>query len=86
MRQLGTGYRRAPGESFTDPFWSALAVFRVAALIYGLALIWHSVDGYRHPVAAWIVGGVIAVWTVIAIMRVPRPSRRRWPLLSPISS
>jgi signal transduction histidine kinase len=67
--------------SFEAPLWRALAVFRVAALAYGLILIGHNAPSYRHGVAAWIVGAVMAVWTVVAIRLYARPSARRWPLL-----
>lgn len=72
-----------PGRdtSFEAPLWRALAVFRVAALAYALILIGHNAPSYRHAAAAWIVGAVMAVWTIVAIRLYQRPSRRRWPLL-----
>ena len=72
-----------PGRdtSFEAPLWRALAVFRVAALAYALILIGHNAPSYRHGAAAWIVGAVMAVWTIVAIRLYRRPSRRRWPLL-----
>lgn len=76
--------RVEPGRetSFEAPLWRALAVFRVAALAYALILIGHNAPSYRHGVAAWIVGAVMAVWTVVAIRLYRRPSLRRWPLLA----
>jgi signal transduction histidine kinase len=73
-----------PGRdtSFEAPLWRALAVFRLAALAYALILIGHNAPSYRHGAAAWIVGAVIAVWTIVAIRLYQRPSRRRWPLLT----
>jgi signal transduction histidine kinase len=72
-----------PGRdrSFEAPLWRALAVFRVAALAYALILVGHNAPSYRHGAAAWIVGAVMAVWTIVAIRLYRRPSRRRWPLL-----
>jgi signal transduction histidine kinase len=61
--------------------WRALAVFRVAALVYALILIVHNVAGYAHPVAAWIVGAAMTLWTVVAVRFYSRPTARRWPLL-----
>lgn len=69
------------GGSFGAPLWRALAVFRVAALAYALILLYHNDHVYAHPVAAWAVGGVITVWTVVTIYCYARPSRRGWPLL-----
>ena len=73
-----------PGRdtSFEAPLWRALAVFRVAALAYALILIGHNAPSYRHPAAAWIVGAVMAAWTIVAIRLYRSPSRRRWPLLA----
>ncbi len=71
----------ARDTSFEAPLWRALAVFRVAALAYALILIGHNAPSYRHSAAAWIVGAVMAVWTIVAIRFYQRPARRRWPLL-----
>ena len=71
----------ARDTSFEAPLWRALAVFRVAALAYALILIGHNAPSYRHSAAAWIVGAVMAVWTIVAIRLYQRPARRRWPLL-----
>jgi signal transduction histidine kinase len=71
-----------PGDNgFEAPLWRALAVFRVAALAYALILIFHNVPSYVHPLGAWLVGAVMAVWTVVAIRLYARPPTQRWPLL-----
>ena len=61
--------------------WRALAVFRVAALVYALILILHNDAGYAHPIAAWLVGGAMTIWTVVAVRLYSRPAAQRWPLL-----
>ena len=84
--------QRLGADSFDAPLWRALAVFRVAALAYALILIFHNAGTYQHPVAAWVVGGVMTAWTAASIrlyaqpsarVRVNsgRPSARGWPLL-----
>lgn len=72
---------RPATTGFETPLWRALAVFRIAALLYALVLIYHNAPVYREPVAAWCVGAVMVAWTWIAIYAYARPTRRRWPLL-----
>jgi signal transduction histidine kinase len=66
---------------FESPLWRALAVFRVAALIYALVLIYHNDHVYRDPSVAWVVGAVMIAWTAVSIYAYARPEWRRWPLL-----
>lgn len=61
-------------------FWRALAVFRIAALAYAAVLVLKA-GGYAHPVTSWIVIGLMAVWTIAAIVLYSAPRRRNWPLL-----
>jgi signal transduction histidine kinase len=78
----GPGTPRGHGAAFDAPLWRALAAFRIAALAYALILIAHNVHVYAHPVAAWVVGGVMTVWTFASIyLYSRRPWHRRWPLL-----
>lgn len=63
------------------PLWRALAVFRIAALVYALILILHNDPVYRHPVTAWVVAGALTIWTAVSIYCYKRPRLRRWPLL-----
>jgi signal transduction histidine kinase len=72
-------------DTFEAPLWRALAVFRMAALAYTVIVLvindsGINDSGYHRPRAAWIVIGVLAVWTVIAIRLFGRSSVRRWPL------
>ncbi|RCG32088.1 sensor histidine kinase [Sphaerisporangium album] len=45
-------------------FWRAIAVYRVASLVYA-ALLLASAGGYARPVAGWLVIGLMALWTAI---------------------
>ncbi|WP_336217038.1 MacS family sensor histidine kinase [Nonomuraea sp. LPB2021202275-12-8] len=45
-------------------FWRAIAVYRFASLGYA-ALLLASAGGHQRPVAAWLVFGVMTVWTVV---------------------
>jgi signal transduction histidine kinase len=58
-----------------------LSIFRIAALGYALILIAHNVHVYAHPVAAWVVGAAMTVWTFASIYLYARPWRNHWPLL-----
>ncbi|GLW10149.1 histidine kinase [Microtetraspora sp. NBRC 13810] len=43
-------------------FWRAIAVYRIASLGYA-ALLLAGAGGYRHPVAGWLLLGVMTGWT-----------------------
>ncbi|MEZ0071948.1 MacS family sensor histidine kinase [Planotetraspora sp. GP83] len=68
------------------PFWRAIAVFRIASLAYAAVLLVRA-GGYSHPVAAWAVIAVMAVWTAVTVVAYPvvhpaaPPARHGWPLL-----
>jgi signal transduction histidine kinase len=49
--------------------WWVVAVFRVAALGYAVALYATAQDEYRHPWAAWGVLAVLAGWTAVLTIR-----------------
>jgi signal transduction histidine kinase len=78
-----TARRPRPSETagFESPLWRALTVFRIAALIYAVVLIYHNDHVYRHADAAWIVAAVMTAWTAASIYAYARPEWRRWPLL-----
>lgn len=61
--------------------WRSLRAFRVAALAYALIMIGRDVSSYRHPVAAWVVGGVMTGWTVVCLFGYGRRPGRPWLLL-----
>ncbi|MEU6710743.1 DUF5931 domain-containing protein [Nonomuraea sp. NPDC046802] len=62
------------------PFWRAIAVFRVASLVYAAVLMAQH-RGYEEPVLGWLVIGVMALWTAGATFAYAAASLRRWPLL-----
>ncbi|MGS2640545.1 MacS family sensor histidine kinase [Streptosporangium sp. LJ11] len=64
-----------------DPFWRAVAVFRVASLGYAAVLLVRA-GGYAHPVTGWLVIGVMALWTVATIFAYSVRELRGRPLLA----
>jgi signal transduction histidine kinase len=79
LTALGVG---GGSESFEEPLWRALAVFRMASLVQVFVLLIYNRHEYRHPVAAWIVGVLIAAWSVYTIYAYSRPLLRGWTLLT----
>ncbi len=63
------------------PLWRAVAVFRIAALLYVTVLVVRNVSAYERPVLAWPVLAVTAAWTVFTTYAYADPARRRPPLL-----
>ncbi|NRQ35852.1 sensor histidine kinase [Nonomuraea sp. NN258] len=63
------------------PFWRAVAVFRVASLVYAAVLMIDH-DGYEQPWLGWLVIGVMVAWTAAATFAYSVESLRRWPLLA----
>jgi signal transduction histidine kinase len=63
------------------PLWRAIAVFRIAALVYLAVLVVRNVGHYERPMLAWPVLAVTAAWTVVTTYAYANPRRRRWPLL-----
>lgn len=66
---------------FEAPLWRALAVFRIAALLYAGAVILRNVDQYRSQAGGWTVLAIMAAWTACTAYAYADPARRRWPLL-----
>ncbi|WP_433510020.1 MacS family sensor histidine kinase [Nonomuraea sp. CA-143628] len=62
------------------PFWRAIAVFRVASLLYAAVLMAQH-RGYAEPLTGWLVIGVMGLWTAAAIFAYSVEALRRWPLL-----
>ncbi|MEO3885005.1 DUF5931 domain-containing protein [Nonomuraea sp. B5E05] len=62
------------------PFWRAIAVFRVASLVYAIVLMAQH-RGYEQPVLGWLVIGVMVLWTAGATLAYSAAALRRWPLL-----
>jgi signal transduction histidine kinase len=68
-------------ETFEEPLWRALAVFRLAALAYAALLVGANFRQYAHPAAGWVVIAVMAGWTGVTIYAYGRPEWPRAPLL-----
>jgi len=62
------------------PLWRALAVFRLAALGYSVALVVHNFPTYQHPTWGWPVLAVMAAWTAWTTYAYSRRPAT-WPLL-----
>ncbi|NUP64128.1 MAG: sensor histidine kinase, partial [Nonomuraea sp.] len=63
------------------PFWRAIAVFRIASLVYA-AVLMAQYRGYEEPVIGWLVIAVMALWTAGATYAYAIEGLRGWPLLS----
>jgi signal transduction histidine kinase len=61
--------------------WRALAVYRVAALLYAAGSMLAFTDTYRRPALGWWVLAGMAVWTALATWLYGDRRRRGWPLL-----
>jgi signal transduction histidine kinase len=61
--------------------WRAIAVYRIAALIYVTVLVVRNVGHYQRPMPAWPVLAAMAAWTVVTTYAYANPQRRRPPLL-----
>src|SRR6476619_5573479 len=59
----------------------ALAVLRFVVAAYAVVLNVARWREFAHPVAGWVVIGVIVVWTLVATWAYDAPRRRGLPLL-----
>lgn len=66
----------------TDALWRALAVYRIATVLYVVVAYAVLAEYYRHPAAGWLVVAGIAAWTGVAILLYRRPAGRSRPVLS----
>jgi signal transduction histidine kinase len=71
----------AQSSGLQNPLWRAIAVYRIAALVYVAVLVVRNVGAYERPVLAWPVLAVTAAWTVLTTYAYAVPERRRPPLL-----
>ncbi|AGZ45889.1 MacS family sensor histidine kinase [Actinoplanes friuliensis] len=71
----------AESSGLQTPLWRAIAVFRIAALVYVSVLVVRNVGAYERPTLAWPVLAVVAGWTVFTTYAYADPERRRPPLL-----
>lgn len=61
--------------------WRAIAVYRLAALLYAAGSMAVYTDTYARPLLGWVVLAGMAVWTAAAAYLYSSPQRRGWPLL-----
>ena len=61
--------------------WRAIAVYRLAALLYAAVSMAVYTDTYARPVLGWAVLLGMAVWTGVAAYLYGDARRRGWPLL-----
>ncbi len=61
--------------------WRALAVYRLATLLYAAGSMAVYTDRYARPALGWAVLAGMAVWTAAAAYLYSDRRRRRWPLL-----
>jgi signal transduction histidine kinase len=71
----------AESSGLQAPLWRAVAVFRIAALVYLSVLAIRNVGAYERPLLAWPVLALAAAWTVFTTYAYAVPARRRPPLL-----
>ncbi|AGL20744.1 MacS family sensor histidine kinase [Actinoplanes sp. N902-109] len=64
-----------------ESLWRAIAVYRIAALIYVAILVVRNVGDYAEPALAWPVLALTAGWTVFTTYAYAEARRRRPPLL-----
>ncbi|HET6529479.1 MAG TPA: DUF5931 domain-containing protein [Actinoplanes sp.] len=76
MAEVSTG-----SSGLLAPLWRAIAVFRIAALVYAGVLVVTNVEAYRRPLLAWPVLALMTAWTVLTTYAYADPARRRPPLL-----
>ena len=62
--------------------WRAVAVYRVAALVYAAGSMVAFSDTYARPALGWAVLAAMVVWTALAAVLYSRAPLRRWPLLA----
>ena len=61
--------------------WRAIAVYRLAALIYAAGSMAVYTGSYARPALGWAVLAGMAAWTALATFLYTDPRRRGWPLL-----
>ena len=61
--------------------WRAIAVYRLAALLYATGSMVAYTDTYANAPLGWAVLAAMAVWTALTAYLYADPRRRGWPLL-----
>jgi signal transduction histidine kinase len=80
-RRPRTGLLDPVAEQVHTTLFRALAVLRVLVAVYAVALNAARWREFEHPVAGWVVVGVIVGWTAFASWAYEAPRRRGLPLL-----
>ena len=61
--------------------WRAIAVYRLAALLYAVGSMIAFSDTYARPALGWAVLAGMTVWTAVTALAYLRPALRRWPMV-----
>src|SRR4051795_278861 len=61
------------GGGVGEQLWRAVAVFRIAALVYAAALVVANHDHYARPGLGWLLLAVMAAWTAVMVAAGRRP-------------
>jgi signal transduction histidine kinase len=68
------------------PMWNSVAILRVVTFGFAVAAVLVNQDRYARPQLAWIVLGLIALWTVFTVFAYLRKSMRRvWVVWSDVA-
>ncbi len=62
--------------------WRAIAVYRLAALLYAAGSMIAFADTYARPALGWAVLAGMTAWTAVTALAYSRPALRRWPLVA----
>jgi signal transduction histidine kinase len=72
-----------PAAGIEPVAWRVLAVFRFLALAYAVGLYAVDAGDFRHRGGAWLLLGLMAVWSVVVTIAYARPGARTWPTTVP---
>src|SRR3954453_6909607 len=61
------------GGGVAEQLWRAVAVFRVAALVYAAALVIANHEHYARPTLGWLLLAVMVAWTALMVVAGRRP-------------
>ncbi|WP_344107141.1 MacS family sensor histidine kinase [Nocardiopsis rhodophaea] len=76
-----TSGRTAPAMGYEAPIWRAISAFRIASLVYALALIVQHHALLARPWLAWTVFAAMVAWTAVAGYAYAADHHRHWRLL-----
>lgn len=62
------------GQDPTLPLWRAAVLLRALTLLFALGVIFYHRTSYARPWLAFVMGGVMVVWTVVIAYRYLRPN------------